>query len=110
MKAKLVKTCRATSRTDPAIVIERNGVRLIEAGSVIDHPDAWKLCMNGIARPEDDEALAELDKRGWGPEAFEAKFAAAEAQQRDWEQGIRSAIAPPQPIEGKQDGTGNSDA
>jgi hypothetical protein len=31
---------------------------VIPAGTVIDNPDAWMLCVNGIATPDDDECRA----------------------------------------------------
>ena len=112
MKAKLQSTRRATGRTDPELVVEKNGVRLLPAGTVIDHPDVYQLCMSGIATPEDQECLDELERRGWGKDVFAAKFAAASAQQGKWEQGIRDAMDPGainNQSEVDDDGAGNSD-
>ncbi len=106
MKAKLISTRRPTSRTDKSLIIDG----LLPAGTVIDHKDAFQLVMMGIATPADDECTAALAARGWGLDVFNAKFAAATAQQARFEKGIRDAILPTetQP-EVDDDDTGNSD-
>lgn len=102
MKAKLTRTSKATSRTDPKIVhVSACGrYRLIKAGAVIDHPDAYRLCMMGYARPDDQECLDKLDYEGWGPDVFEDKFLIASTQLVKWERGIQAAnTATPAPLD-----------
>lgn len=62
MKARLLVTLDAAPTADPAIVTEENGRRFVTAGTVIDHPDAWKLVFGGFATAEDDECKARVDK------------------------------------------------
>lgn len=91
MQAKLIRTCRPTSRTDPALITYRDGDTrgIVEAGQIIDDPDAFALVQYGQAEPHDEECRAELKKRGWKPHML----AAAVELQDKRQQGIRDAIA-----------------
>ena len=93
MKSKLSRTMKATSRTDPEQVqVSACGrYRIVKEGTVIDHPDAYRLCMMGVAKPADDECLERLADEGWGPDVFADKWQAASLQMKEWEQGIRDA-------------------
>jgi len=84
---------KATSRTDPEQVqVSACGrYRIVKEGTVIDHPDAYRLCMMGVAKPADDECLGRLADEGWGPDVFDDKWQAASLQMEEWEQGIRDA-------------------
>jgi hypothetical protein len=62
MKARLLVTLEAAPSADPAIVVIENGRRFVLAGTVIDHPDAWKLVFGGFAAAEDDECKARVEK------------------------------------------------
>jgi len=90
VKAKLARTSLATSRTDPAIVtVSACGQhRIIKAGAIIDHPDAYRLCKAGYAKPADDECLERLAAEGWGPDIFNEKWQDLIAE---WEKGIKAA-------------------
>lgn len=98
MKSKLTADRRATSRTDTSLVEDRNGQKVLPAGTVIEHRDAFKLCMMGIATPVDQECLDALDAHGWGKDVFKDKFETAEAQQKAWEHGIIQARVSGAPI------------
>lgn len=91
MKVKLTNNRRPTSRTDPALIVDG----ILPAGTVIDHPDAYKLAINGIGRPDDDECWAALELHGWTAENFESKFRPAALQQAKWERGIAEAAGLP---------------
>jgi hypothetical protein len=93
VKAKLQRTSLATSRTDPAIVtVSACGQhRIIKAGAIIDHPDAYRLCKAGYAKPADDECLERLAAEGWGPDIFNEKWQAAADLIAEWEKGIKAA-------------------
>jgi len=93
MKSELSRTMKATSRTDPEHVqVSACGrYRIVKEGTVIDHPDAYRLCMMGVAKPADDECLERLADEGWGPDVFNEKWQAASLQMKEWEQGIRDA-------------------
>jgi len=93
VKAKLARTSIATSRTDPDIVTTSacGQYRLIKAGAIIDHPDAYRLCQMGYAKPEDDECRDRLADVGWGPDVFDEKWQAAADQIAEWEAGIKAA-------------------
>jgi hypothetical protein len=95
---------KATSRTDPKNIhiSECGRLRLVKEGTVIDHPEAFRLCMMGVAKPVDDECLKRLAYEGWGPEHFDDKWQAAADQMEQWEAGIRAAnTSTPAPIEGQ---------
>lgn len=62
MKAVLVREMRRTDKT------------LSPAGTVIDHPDAYKLVRLGVAEPADDECR---ERCGMTPERMKAAQAAA---------------------------------
>ena len=102
MKAKLTRTMKATSRTDPKKVhVSADGrLRLVKEGTVLDHPDTYRLCMMGVAKPADAECLAKLKYEGWGPDVFDEKWEVASEQMRVWEQGIKAAnTSTPQPVD-----------
>ena len=62
MRARLTQTLEAAPDADPAIVVIENGRRYVTAGTVIDHPDAWKLVFGGFAEAEDEECKARVAK------------------------------------------------
>lgn len=112
MKAKLARNQNPTSRTDPELITtDPDGRRYIAKGTVIDHPKAYMLVMAGSALPEDEECLAELDARGWGPDTFDAKWNAQSAWLDKAEAGIRRAMIapPPQQTDEATDDAGNTD-
>lgn len=56
-----------------------DGVNVQPKGTILDHPKAFRVVMNGMAEPADDECQAELDRRGW---TAEKSAAAAQAVDR----------------------------
>lgn len=62
MKARLLVTLEAAPSADPEIVTIENGRRYVVAGTVIDHPDSWKLVFGGFAEAADDECKARVEK------------------------------------------------
>ena len=98
MKATLTSDRRPTSRTNKKLIVERNGQKILPAGTVIENKDAFKLCMMGIAKPADNECWDALASRGWGKDEFDAKFEVAAAQQKAWEKGIIQARVEGAPI------------
>lgn len=69
MKARLLHTVPASPKADPALVIEENGIKYIPEGTIIDHPDAFRLVHGGHAEAADDEcaaAAAELNPKSKG--------------------------------------------
>ncbi len=55
MKAKLLVTLEAGPTAPDEIVTFDGGKRFIMAGTVIEHPDCWKLCRGGFAAAADDQ-------------------------------------------------------
>ena len=53
-----------------------DGVNAQPKGTVLEGPSAFRLVMNGIAEPADEECQAELARRGW---TAEKQAAAAQA-------------------------------
>ena len=69
MKARLLHTVPASRNADPASVIEENGIKYLPEGTIIDHPDAYRLVHGGHAEAADDEcaaAAAKLDPKTKG--------------------------------------------
>lgn len=62
----------------------------LPAGTVIDHPDAYKLVLHGVAEPFDDECRK---KAGLSPE----KASAAVAFQAKAKKGLQEAVDPQTP-------------
>lgn len=60
MKAKLLITLDAGGEAPDEIVTTDNGKRFVVAGTVLEHPDAWKLCRGGFAEPADDECAEKM--------------------------------------------------
>lgn len=60
----------------------------VEAGTVIDHPDAWKLIRMGYAEPEDDEAR---ERAGLTPEQIQKAIAGQNRIQEEFEKGVKKA-------------------
>jgi len=115
MKVILTRTMKATSRTDPAIVhVSACGqYRLVKEGTVLDHAESYRLCMMGVAKPEDAECLQALADNGWGPDVFDEKWLTAEAQMKVWAEGIRAAnTSTPEPVntEDAEDESGDTDS
>lgn len=69
MKARLLHTLPASPKADPASVVVENGIGYLPEGTIIDHPDAYRLVHGGHAEAADDEcaaAAAELDPKSKG--------------------------------------------
>ncbi len=65
---------------------------ILPRGTIIDHPDAYKLVLHGVAEPADDECRT---KAGMTPE----KAAAAVAFQTKAKKGLQDAVDPQTPSE-----------
>jgi len=69
MKARLLHTLEASRKADPALVVEEDGVKYLPEGTIIDHPDAYRLVHGGHAEAADEEcaaAAAELNPKTKG--------------------------------------------
>lgn len=63
MKARLTQTMRVSRllRDDPDVVIE-DGLPYKTEGTVIDHPQAYRLVHGGLAVAEDDECRQKVEE------------------------------------------------
>ena len=55
MKAKLTRHAKPTPLTNPEIIKEIDGRRVVPEGTIIEHPRAYRLVQMGAAEPADDE-------------------------------------------------------
>ena len=58
MKARLTQTMRVskiTAKLEPKEVVWEDGIPYKSEGTIIDHPQAYRLVHGGLATPEDDE-------------------------------------------------------
>ena len=60
----------------------------VDAGTEIDHPDAWKLIRMGYAEPEDDEAR---ERAGLSPEQIRQAIRGQDRIQEEFDKGVRKA-------------------
>lgn len=66
MKARLLVTCQAApsaeKHVDPeCIITDVDGRRFLPEGTIIDHPDAFRLVHGGFAEAADDECQKAAD-------------------------------------------------
>lgn len=61
MKARLLVTLRAASSAPDDQVVVEKGIRYYPEGTVIDHPDAYRLVVGGHADPVDDACREKAD-------------------------------------------------
>ena len=60
MKAKLLQTMPAGPTAPDSMCHIELGRRFLMAGTIIDHPDCWRLVHGGIAEAEDAECKAKI--------------------------------------------------
>ena len=115
MKAILQRNQNPSRRQDGSVkcdesllTTDANGRVYLATGTVIDHPQAYQLVMSGTALPGDDECLEALAKNGWGPDKFDANWAAQSAWVDGAERGLIAGMLQPHE-EAATDDTGNPD-
>jgi len=85
MQARLLVPLRATPNTKPELIqteIDGNGneVKYVPAGTIIDHPDAFKLVFGGLAEAADEECQKAADR--WKPKGNMKPGALRESHER----------------------------